>query len=128
MDSYDERFALGGAFHAALAAGDWVLIRSMLHDEAVWVLPGDNVLSGEARGADAVVERARTIAGYGVDFGLLHILVSRDNMALSLRNTARWEGRVLDEYAVTVCAVHEGKISDIETYLSDVAMLDAFFV
>ncbi|MDX3854658.1 nuclear transport factor 2 family protein [Streptomyces sp. AK02-01A] len=128
MDSYDESYALGRAFHEALAAGDWDLIRSLLHDEAVWVLPGDNAVSGEARGADAVVERARTIAGYGLDFGLLHILVSRDNMALSLHNTARREDRVLDEYVITVCAVHEGKISDIETYLSDVAMMDAFFV
>ncbi|MFG3223898.1 nuclear transport factor 2 family protein [Kitasatospora sp. NPDC048194] len=119
---------LGRRFHAALTAGDWAAIRSLLHDDATWTLPGDNTISGTAVGGDAVVERARKIASYGVSFELLHVLVSRDNMALSLHNTARRPDAVLDEHLTTVCRLRDGRIAEIETYLSDVPGMNAFFV
>ncbi|MFB9836280.1 hypothetical protein [Actinoallomurus acaciae] len=89
-----------------------------------WTLPGDNTVSG----TDAVVRHAQKIAGYGLDFELLHVLVSRENVALSLHNTARRDDAVLDEYLSTVCRLRDGKITDIETYLSDVPGMNAFFV
>ncbi|MFH8789235.1 hypothetical protein [Streptomyces roseoverticillatus] len=46
----------------------------MFHDDATWTLPGDNTVSGTVVGADAVVERARKIASYGLSFELLHVL------------------------------------------------------
>ncbi|MEU6972274.1 nuclear transport factor 2 family protein [Kitasatospora aureofaciens] len=119
---------LGRRFHAALTTGDWPAIRSMLHDDATWTLPGDNTISGTVHGGAAVVERARKIASYGVSFELLHVLVSRDNVALSLHNTAQRPDAVLDEYLATVCRLRDGRIADIETYLSDVPGMNAFFV
>lgn len=75
-----------------------------------------------------MVERAQRIASYGVDFRLLHLLVSRENVALSLHNTAHREDAVLDEHLATVCRLRDGKIASIETYLSDVPGMNAFFV
>ncbi|MCO6000133.1 nuclear transport factor 2 family protein [Actinoallomurus rhizosphaericola] len=121
-------YGLGKQFHAALVARDWEAIRSLLQPDATWTLPGDNTISGTAVGADEVVERAKKIAGYGLNFELLHVLVSRENMALSLHNTARREDAVLDEYLSTVCRLRDGKIASIETYLSDVPGMNAFFV
>ncbi len=115
-------------FHAALATRDWSGIRALLTDDAHWTLPGDNTISGIANGADAVVERARKIASYGLNFELLHILVSRDNVALSLHNTAQQGDRVLDEYLATVCRLKDNKIAAIETFLSDVDGMNAFFI
>nr|WP_145489373.1 MULTISPECIES: nuclear transport factor 2 family protein [Streptomyces] len=115
-------------FHAALTSGDWPAIRSLLHDDATWTLPGENTISGTVVGADAMVERARKIASYGLSFELLHILVSRENMALSLHNTAQRPDAVLDEYLSTVCRLRDGRIAGIETYLSDVPGMNAFFV
>ncbi|MEU6989440.1 hypothetical protein ABZ953_02105 [Streptomyces sp. NPDC046465] len=66
-----------------------------------------HTISGTADGADAVVERAQQIASYGLDFELLHLLVSRESMALSLHNTARREDAVLDEYLATVCRLRD---------------------
>ncbi|KOG65838.1 ketosteroid isomerase-related protein [Streptomyces griseoflavus] len=128
MTAYQDNHSLGKQFHAALVTADWEAIRALLHEDAVWELPGDNAISGTAEGADAVVERARKIAGYGVNFTLLHILVSRRNMALSLHNTARRGDVVLDEHLSTVCTVRDGRIAAIETYLSDVDGMNAFFV
>lgn len=88
-------------FHATLVARDWGAMRALLTDDAHWTLPGNNAISGTANGADAVVERARKIASYGLNFELLHILVSRDNVALSLHNTAQQGDQVLDEYLAT---------------------------
>ncbi|MDH6132252.1 ketosteroid isomerase-like protein [Kitasatospora sp. MAA4] len=119
---------LGQRFHAALITGDWPAIRSMLHDDATWTLPGDNTISGTVVGADAVVDRAQKIASYGLSFELLHVLVSRENMALSLHNTAQRPDAILDEYLTTVCSLRNGRIADIETYLSDVPGMNAFFV
>ena len=109
-------------------AGDWATIRSLLHPDVTWTLPGDNAVSGAVAGADAVVGHVRKIAGYGVGFELLHILESRENMALSLHNTARRGDVVLDEHLATVCRLRDGRIAEIETYVSDVPGMNAFFV
>ncbi|GAA1908207.1 nuclear transport factor 2 family protein [Streptantibioticus ferralitis] len=119
---------LGQRFHAALVTGDWVTIRSMLHDDATWTLPGDNTVSGVVVGADAMVERAQKVASYGLSFKLLNVLVSRENMALSQHNTAQRPDAVLDEYVSTVCRLRDGKIAHIESYLSDVPGMNTFFV
>ncbi|BBC91296.1 ketosteroid isomerase [Streptomyces rochei] len=128
MARYEVQHELGKKFHAYLTAGDWEGIRSLLTDDATWTLPGDNTISGTAVGAEAVVERAKKIASYGLDFELLHILVSRENMALSLHNTARRGDVRLDEHLSTVCRLRDNKIANIETYLSDVPGMNAFFV
>ncbi|MBW4442043.1 MAG: nuclear transport factor 2 family protein [Plectolyngbya sp. WJT66-NPBG17] len=128
MTDYRAQLDIARRFHAALVARDWSAIRASLADDAQWTLPGDNTIPGTANGADAVVDRARKIAGYGLKFELLHILVSRDNVALSLHNTAQQDERILDEHLATVCRLKDGKIAAIETFLSDVDAMNAFFI
>lgn len=118
---------LAGEFHESLITGDWDRLRMILDDDVEWTLPGNNHISGTARGADAVLARAELIASYGLDFALEHTLVSRDNMALALHNTARRGDLVLDEHLATVCRLRNGRIAAIETYLSDLSGMDAFF-
>lgn len=118
---------IAAAFVNALSTKDWELLRGVLSPDVTWTLPGDNQISGTAHGARAVLDRAALIAGYGLKFELRHVLVSRDNMALSLHNTATRGDLVLDEYLATVCRITDGRISEIETYLSDVEGMNAFF-
>src|SRR5208283_2987150 len=68
------------------------------------------------------------IVSYGLTFTLIHILIGRHGVALSLNNTARRGDLVLDEHLATVLTIRDGKISAIDTYLSDIDMLNAFFV
>jgi hypothetical protein len=49
-------------------------------------------------------------------------------MVLSLNNTASRGDLILNEHLATVCSLRGGKISVIDTNLSDVDMLNAFFV
>jgi ketosteroid isomerase-like protein len=118
---------LAATFHRALSGKDWAALRTIMSQDVTWTLPGGNQISGIAAGIDAVIARAELIASYGVSFALQNVLVSRDNMALSLHNTARRGDVVLDEYLATVCHIEAGKITAIETYLSDVEVVNAFF-
>jgi hypothetical protein len=118
MDNYSVQADIARRFHVALTTRNWSVLRALLTDDAQWTLPGENTISGTANEADAVVDRARKFAGYGLNFELLHIFVSRDNVALSLHNTAQQGNLVLDEYLATVCRLKDGKIAAIETFLS----------
>ncbi len=56
------------------------------------------------------------------------VLVGLHGVALSLNNTAKRSDIVLDEHLATVFILRDGKIAAINTYLSDVEMLNWFFV
>lgn len=111
----------------ALKTKDWDLFRSLLTDDAVWTLPGSGIISGEARGPEAVVRRGQQIVSYGVSLELQHILYGQYNVALSIHNRAKKGSMELDEHLAAVCTLRDGKISRIDTYLSDVEMVSAFF-
>nr|WP_314144981.1 hypothetical protein [uncultured Rhodococcus sp.] len=121
-------YRLAETFHRSLTTKDWPLLRSIMTAEVTWSLPGENAISGHAEGIYAVIDRADLIASYGVTFTLEHILLSRTNFALALHNTATRSDAVLDEYLSTVCSVDDGRITRIETFLSDVEGMNAFFV
>ena len=115
-------------FLEALRSRDWGLLRSIMTDDIVWTLPGTSLISGEASGVDAVIGRAQRIVSYGLTFNLNHILIGQSGLALSLHNTARKGTQSLDEHLATVCTLRDGKICKIDTYLSDVEMVNTFFV
>jgi hypothetical protein len=47
---------------------------------------------------------------------------------LSLHNTGTIDGRVLDEHLTTVLHLQGDKVHRLETYISDVPMLNAYFI
>lgn len=57
-----------------------------------------------------------------------HILCGHNNFALSIHNQAIRDGLVLDEHLATVCTLENNKISQIETFVSDVEGVNNFFV
>ncbi|MFF3767539.1 nuclear transport factor 2 family protein [Streptomyces sp. NPDC001922] len=120
--------AVAERFLAAFQARDWEMLRGLLADDITWTMPGTGTISGNAHGADAVVNRARHIASQGLHTELLHMLVGAHGAALSLRNTATAaDGRTLDEHLATVLTVHSGRIVTIDSYLSDIDGMSAFF-
>ena len=129
MTTLDQKLALGRQFHEALRTREWSLLETILTEDAVWTLPGANEASGSGtiEGSEAILDQFRIIAGFGLNFYLKHVLVSRDNMALQLHNTAVNGTRRLDEHLATVCYLRDGKIAAIETFLSDVPGMNAFF-
>jgi len=120
--------AIAQQFLAGLRSRDWNLLRSIMTEDIVWSLPGTSQISSEASGVDAVIARAQRIVSYGLTFTLKHILIGQYDLALSLHNTAKNGNQILDEHLATVCLLRNGKICAINTFLSDIEMVNAFFV
>jgi ketosteroid isomerase-like protein len=123
-----EKTEIAQQFLAGLRNRDWDLLKSIMTDDIVWSLPGSSLISGEARGAEAVIKRSQLIVSYGLTFSLKNILLGQHGVALSLNNTARRGDLALDEHLATVFALRVRRIFAIATYLSDVEMVNAFFV
>ena len=128
MTTEGQKTELAQKFLTGLRNRDWESLKSLMTEDIVWSLPGSSLISGEAHGADAVIQRSQLIVSYGLTLTLKHILIGQHGVALSLNNTARRGDLQLDEHLVTVFSLREGKICAISTYLSDLEMLNAFFV
>lgn len=116
------------AFLAAYADHDYERIGKILHNDVEWSLPGHSKISGIAAGIDAVIERVKIIINSGVKTELHYILIGQFGVTLSLHNTAKKpSGQVLDEELATVITIYSDRIKKIDTYLSDVPMMEAFF-
>ncbi|MEU6083158.1 nuclear transport factor 2 family protein [Streptomyces sp. NPDC047108] len=128
MSGDKDRAELAAEFLAAFRDRDWDTLASLFAPDIVWSMPGDGTISGTAEGAAAAVGRAREIAGRGIRTELLHVLTGGHGVALILRNTATaGDGRTLDEHLATVLTMSEGKVTAIDSYLSDVPGMSAFF-
>jgi ketosteroid isomerase-like protein len=85
------------------------------------------LISGEVHGVDGVMKRAQTIASYGVKVEIIRAVYGFSGVAMILHNTGKKDGRILHEHLASVFAFRGDKISRLDTYLSDVAMAEAFF-
>ena len=124
----DGKLQLASTFLTALKSRNWELMRTVLTADASWTLPGTSLLSGEAPGAEAVINRARKLRDFGVMVDLQHILYSMNGVAVSLHNTAQRGKLILDEYVVIVLDLKGNKIRRLTTHLNDVAGINNFFV
>lgn len=123
----DDMRALANTFAQAIRTQDPELLGSITTEEVVWSLPGDNVISGNARGVDAILRRGRLLAAYGVNIELVHVVYGRSGFGLLLHNTGLRLGRILDEHLTSVFQPRGMLIDAVDTYISDVAMLDSYF-
>ena len=113
-------------FIRSLQQRDPLLLKSVLTEAAVWSLPGTSEVSGEADGADAIVARGQVLGEHGVHFELLHVIYGHEGMGVMLHNTGKCKSRTLDEYLTSIFRLEGEKIARIDTYISDVPMLDAY--
>jgi hypothetical protein len=115
-------------FINALGSRDGSLLRSIMTDDVVWSLPGKSPMSGEALGVDAILKRSETLHRYGVKIEIEHVVYGFQDVALHLHNTGKQGDKVLDEHLTTVCRLRSHKIHRLDTFISDVDMLNSFFV
>lgn len=126
--SSDDKQQTARRFLSVLGRPDESILREVVHPEVVWTFPGSSPISGEARGIERIMQRARTIAAHQVKVEILHATFSRaGDVSMILHNTGTKNGRPLDEYISAVFAFEGNRIVRLDTYLSDVAMADAYF-
>jgi uncharacterized protein len=113
-------------FIHSLQERDLGKLRSVLTDDAVWSLPGTSNVGGEAVGANAIIERGQYLGEHGVNFELLHVIYGFEGMGIMLHNTGKCRNKVLDEYLSSIFKLDGDKICRIDTYITDVPMLNAY--
>jgi uncharacterized protein len=121
------RKKLATSFIESLRSGDANGFRTIMTDDVVWTLPGTSQVSVVAKGVEGILKRARTIVAYGTKLEVEHVVLGHEGVALLLHNTGNQNGRILDEYLTTVCTLRDGKIARLDTYISDIEMVNTYF-
>jgi len=73
------------------------------------------------------MQRGRTIASYGVKVEIIHAVYGFSGVAMILHNTGKKGDRILDEHLAAVFSFRGDKIARLDTYLSDVSMMERVF-
>ena len=125
--SDSEKQALATSFIEALRAQDAKGFQKIMTDDVLWTLPGSSLVSGVAHGVAGILKRAQAIVDRNVTLEIMHVVLGHEGVALLLHNTGTWKGKVLDEYLTTVCTLRDGKIARLDTYISDIPMVNTYF-
>jgi uncharacterized protein len=118
---------LARRFLSVLGHPNAEVVKGVSVDDMIWSFPGSASISGEARGVDGIMQRARAIASYGVKVEVLHALCGFSGLEMILHNTGKNGDRILDEQLAAVFSFRGDKIARLNTYLSDVSMMEKFF-
>jgi uncharacterized protein len=124
----EEKKTIATSFIAGLRARDAGMLDAIMTKDVVWTIPGAGVTSGEAHGVKGIIDRANQFAAYSVNIEILHVVYGYTGVALLLHNTGKHNGRTLDEHLTTVIQLDADRIKRLDTYISDVKMLNEYFV
>jgi len=124
-DEYKQELAR--QFLSVLGNPDEDVLENVVTDDVVWSFPGTASISGEAHGVAGIMKRARAIAAHAVNVEIIRAVYGFHGVAMILHNTGARDRRVLDEYLAAVFAYRDGRIVRLDTYLSDVEMMNVFF-
>ena len=116
--------------YEAFAKGDMATLTQLFAEDVAWHLPGNNPLSGEHKGRDAVFAvfaKVGQISGdtFKID---LHDVVANDEHAVALqRVTGSRQGKRLDALNAEVYHVKNGRITEWWSFTNDPDQEDAFW-
>jgi hypothetical protein len=114
-------------FLSILGKPDASVVEDVAVKDVIWTFPGTSQISGEAHGIDAILQRAHTIASYKVKVEIVRTVYGFSGVSVILHNTGENDGKILDEHLAAVFAFRGDKIERLDTHLSDVPMVRAFF-
>ena len=109
--------------------GDMDTIRKEIFaTDIVWRLPGHNPLSGTKNGAEEVIAFFGQLNKGGIQVDLINIDTWGENTVVEVhRGHGQSKGAVLDALNSTHYHIRDGKIADVQVYLSDQHAADQFF-
>ena len=116
--------------YEAFARGDIAALTDMFAEDMVWHVPGNNLISGEHKGRDAVFAVfAKTMELTGGTFKIdLHDIVANDEHTVSLsRASASRQGKQLDLRGVDIYHIRNGKVTEWWSFVEDQRLDDEFW-
>lgn len=118
------------AGYKAFAEGDMATLGELLADDIVWHFPGDNLLSGDYEGKEAVFGLFAQLAQEtgGTFANEVHDLLANDDHSVALINQhAERGGQTLDNRSVHIAHWKDGKLSEFWSMQDDQGVVDAFY-
>ena len=116
--------------YEAFARGDIAALTELFAEAVVWHLPGNNLISGEHRGRDAVFAVfAKTMELTGGTFKIdLHDIVGNDEHTVSLsRASASRQGKQLDLRGADIYHIRNGKVTEWWSFNENQRLDDEFW-
>ena len=129
MGSADDVEVIRRGF-AAFSAGDMPTLNELFTEDAVWHAPGSGPLSGAKRGRDQILSFFGELMSRsdGTLTVTLDDVVGGDNHTISTnRNQASRGGQTLEQDAVIVFELRDGRVSEARQFFDDTARNDAFW-
>jgi len=116
--------------YVAFASGDMATLTELFSKDVVWHLAGNNSISGDHNGREAVFSTfARIGQMTGGTFKIdVHDVVANDEHAVALtRATGSREGKQYDALDTDVYHVSNGKVTEFWSFTEDSAKADQFW-
>ena len=102
--------------------------REIFANDLEWRLPGHHPLSGIKHGADEVIAFFGQLAKSGIQVDLVKIDAWGEDTVVEVhRGHGQAKGAVLDAINCTHYRIKDGKIAEVQVYLSDQHAADIFF-
>ncbi|HEY8827791.1 MAG TPA: nuclear transport factor 2 family protein [Jatrophihabitantaceae bacterium] len=116
--------------YEAFIAGDMATLNELFAEDAVWHVPGSGDLSGAKKGREAIMSffgELMTRSG-GTLKVTLQDVIGGDAHTIGLNgNHAERNNKVLDQDAVLVFQVRDGRVSEVREFFEDTAATDEFW-
>ncbi|CAN5743991.1 hypothetical protein BH23ACT5_BH23ACT5_21610 [soil metagenome] len=118
------------AGYEAFAKGDMETMNDVLADEVVWHVGGNNILSGDYEGKEAVFGffgRLAQETGGSLKNNIHDMLANDEHGVALVTQTATRGGKSLDERAVQVFHMQDGKLTEFWAFPEDQTAFDDFW-
>ncbi|GAB3875134.1 nuclear transport factor 2 family protein [Terrabacter terrigena] len=115
---------------AAFSAGDMATLNDLFTEDAVWHVPGSGSLSGPKEGRDAILSffgELMTRSGGNLKVELDDVVGGGDHTVAMSRNHASRDANTLDQRAVIVFTLRDGRVAEARQFFEDTALNDAFW-
>jgi ketosteroid isomerase-like protein len=116
--------------YQAFSAGDMATLNDLFTEDAVWHVPGSGDLSGTKQGREAILACFGELMSRSA--GTLKVtlqdVIGGDNHTIGLNgNHAERNGKVLDQDAVLVFQLRDGRVAEVQQFFEDTAATDEFW-
>lgn len=116
--------------YEAFGKGDMDTLNDLLSDDIVWHVPGNNPLSGDYRGKDAVYGLFAKIveqSGGTLRQDIHDVLANDEHAVVMVVARAERQGKKLDDRQVHVLHLKDGKATEFWNHFGDQAAVDEFW-
>ena len=115
--------------YAAFSAGDLQTLTELLHPDCVWIVGGDNRLTGTYHGRDATFDYfGKLLEATGGTLALSVLTINEvvpDTVLVTAHATAKANGRVFDEEIVQQLHLRNGQCVACRTFVENGHLWDA---